>query len=151
MRICSGAGCLRAVPDDARLCDECKPLDARPDDIRVHTLTDRERYAFLYSSTRWQRTRAAVIKAHPFCAMCESNITEIIDHIVPAGVAIVQAQDSGLYRTDRYAGFFLRSNLQGLCRVCHAKKTDEDKGHTGPWRDVVTVEQAMPRRVWSFG
>jgi 5-methylcytosine-specific restriction endonuclease McrA len=148
MRICSGAGCLRAVPDDVRFCDECKPAPIETDDIRVHTLTDRERYAFLYSSARWTRLRALVLKAQPFCARC-NKCTEIVDHIVPAGIAIAQARDSGKYPA-KYAGFFIRSNLQGLCRVCHYVKTLEDKTHTGKWPDVTEIEALKPPKVWTF-
>jgi 5-methylcytosine-specific restriction endonuclease McrA len=151
MRVCSGAGCLRAIADDARFCDDCKPTpNFVADTIREHTLTDRERYRSLYSSPRWQRTRLLAIKACPICARCQLSVTEIVDHIVPAGVAIQQVLDSGLYRTDRYAGFYLLSNLQGLCRPCHWLKTNEDKLHTGAWPDVIAREQAAPKRRWSF-
>ena len=51
---------------------------------------------------------------------------------------------------DRYAGYYIRSNLQGLCRPCHWDKTNEDKTHVGLWPDVVAVELASPKRVWSF-
>ena len=141
---------MRAIPDDTRFCDECKPSVGEPDEIRSHTLTDRARYAFLYSGGRWQRLRTRVIKEQPLCARCELRISEIVDHIVPAGVAVVQAKDSGKYAADKYAGFFFRSNLQGLCRACHAVKTDEDKSHVGPWLDVVLIEEQAPKRRWMF-
>ena len=86
---------------------------------------------------RWQRLRARVVKRQPFCAMCDVAYTEIVDHIVPAGVAVQQAQDSALYQLDRYAGYFIETNLQGLCRVCHYTKTLADKAHTGVWPDVI--------------
>ena len=152
MRICSGAGCLRAIADDVRFCDECQSeRTAAPstDDNRSHTLTDRVRYAFLYSGQRWQRTRAAVVKQYPFCACCQRRVTEIVDHIVPAGIAVAQARDSGLYPFDRVAGFFFRTNLQGLCRVCHADKTVADKTHS-EWPDVVSIERAAPKRKYCF-
>jgi 5-methylcytosine-specific restriction endonuclease McrA len=151
MRICSGAGCLRVVDDGIRFCDECKPqATTTTDDIRIHTLTDREKYAFLYSSSRWTRLRNLVIRSQPFCARCGNNISEIVDHIIPAGIAIVQASESGLY-VDRYAGFFMRSNLHGLCRECHFKKTTEDKTHVGAWPSVVQADSLKAKRVWSFG
>jgi 5-methylcytosine-specific restriction endonuclease McrA len=154
MRICSGPGCLRAVADDVRFCDECKPTPQQDNsvtsDVREHTLTDRERYARLYSGSRWQRLRVQAVKRCPLCARCELRITEIIDHIVPAGVAIAQARDSGLYPTDRFAGFYFLSNLQGLCRACHLQKTIEDKTHVGAWPNSVTVELNAPKRRWSF-
>jgi 5-methylcytosine-specific restriction endonuclease McrA len=152
MRICSGAGCLRAVPDDIRFCDECKPVYVpSTDEIREHTLTDRERYATLYSGSRWQRVRIQVIKGCPLCSRCDLSISEIADHIVPAGVAIAQARDSGLYPHDRYAGFYLRSNLHGLCRGCHYLKTIEDKAHCGGWPDIISIEQLKTKRAWTFG
>ncbi len=150
MRICSGSGCLRTIQDDERFCDECKPVMAIPDGSREHSVTDRDRYAFLYSSARWQRVRGLAIRACPLCAVCGLSISEIVDHIVPAGVAIAQARDSGRYKTDRYAGFYMMSNLQGLCRQCHYDKTLSDKTHVGPWANAVEKEALMPKRKWAF-
>ena len=150
MRICSGPGCLRAVEDNVRFCDECKPVTAASDEIRVHTLTDREKYAFLYSSARWTRLRGVVAREQPMCAVCQRRLTEIVDHVVPAGIAIVQASESGLY-VDRHAGFFLRSNLQGLCRECHYQKTVADKTHIGQWPSVLKQSNTKAKRLWSFG
>jgi 5-methylcytosine-specific restriction endonuclease McrA len=93
--------------------------------------------------------RDLVARSQPMCARCHNSITEIVDHIVPAGVAIAQARDSGKY-VDKYAGFFIRSNLQGLCRVCHYNKTVEDKAHSSTWRDVVQHDASQTKKVWSF-
>lgn len=120
------------------------------DDTRQHTLTDRVRYATLYSGTRWQRTRAAVVKLYPFCACCERRVTEVVDHVVPAGVAVAQARDSGRYPTDRAAGFYFLTNLQGLCLICHTSKTVADETHLGAWPDVVEAELSAPKRHWQF-
>ena len=151
MRICSGAGCLRVVADDVRWCDECKPQSSTDtDDIRVHTLSDRIKYAFLYSSARWTRLRGSVARAQPFCARCHNRITVIVDHAVPAGVAIVQVQQSGKYGVDKWAGFFMRSNLQGLCRECHYIKTEEDKAHVGVWPDVLEKDALTTKHVFTF-
>ena len=151
MRICSGAGCLRAVADDVRYCDECKPTSqpTEADGIRSHTLTDRERYAHLYSSGRWTRLRASVARQQPFCARCQRAVTTIVDHVVPAGVVVVQVRESGLYG-DPNAGFFMRSNLCGMCRPCHWLKTDEDKAHVGPWPSVLEADNNTTKRVFSF-
>ena len=151
MRICSGAGCLRAVADDVRMCAECQPPIRPVDDSKQHSVTDRVRYAYLYSSPRWQRVRKQALVACPFCARCETAVTELVDHIVPAGVAVAQAQQSGQYLLDKWAGFFLLSNLQGLCRACHWIKTEEDKAHTGAWPDVVEKEKRRPKRRFTFG
>jgi 5-methylcytosine-specific restriction endonuclease McrA len=84
------------------------------------------------------------------CARCNLQLSEIVDHIVPALVAIQQARDSGKFPFDKYAGYFLLSNLQGLCRECHYRKTLEDKTHVGPWPDVVAIETAAPKKRWTF-
>jgi 5-methylcytosine-specific restriction endonuclease McrA len=150
VRVCSGAGCLRAVPDDVRFCDECKPKPVdTTDEIRTHTLADRERYAFLYSSKRWTIVRNLVVRSQPMCARCQRKLTEIVDHVVPAGVAVTQAQESGKYLA-KYEGFFLRSNLQGLCRSCHWTKTEEDKAHSGHWPNVVEIQEARAKRLYTF-
>ena len=84
------------------------------------------------------------------CDLCDSTFTEIMDHRIPAGVVILQAQESGRY-TDKYAGFFFLSNLQGLCRRCHGLKTEEDKAHVGAWPNALAIEEAShARKVFSF-
>ena len=89
-------------------------------------------------------------QAAHLCARCDRALTEIVDHIVPALEAVSQARGSGHYLTDKWAGYFLVSNLQGLCRPCHWTKTNEDKTHTGPWPDVVALELAQPKLRFSF-
>ncbi len=151
MRICSGAGCLRAVPDDVRFCFECKPQPTESTDGIRAVVSDRDRYGWVYTCLRWIRyVRPQVLRRQPLCARCRKRASEIVDHVVPIGIAIVQAQDSGVYKIDKYAGAFLLSNLQGLCRVCHRAKTDEDKLHTGPWANVMDGEARKPKKVWSF-
>lgn len=151
MRICSGAGCLRAVPDDVRFCDECKPPVVKGDaELREHSVPDRIRYAALYSGTRWQRVQAIAKRRHPFCQRCDTALTELIDHIVPSGVAVQQVRESGRFPLDKNAGFYLMSNLQGLCRRCHYYKTLEDKTHSGGWPDVLAKEERTPKKVWTF-
>lgn len=149
MRICSGAGCLRAVPDNVRFCEECKPSRAAIE-IKSHTpaTTDRERYADLYAGNRFQdRIRPRILQHDPLCKRCGIEPSVIVDHIVPAGEAIRQAQESARYPFSPFAGFYLMSNLQGLCRSCHAIKTIEDKAHVGVWPDVIAAEDAA-KKVW---
>lgn len=153
MRVCSGAGCLRAVADDARYCAECQAERgeaAKTDGIKNHSTAYDAVLDGLRKSTRWQRVRDIAIKRCPLCARCELSVSAIVDHIVPAAIAVQQAQDSGRYPYDKYAGYYLVSNLQGLCRSCHGTKTLEDKAHVGPWPDVLAREAAAPRKVWSF-
>ena len=144
MRLCSGPGCLRKIDDDVRFCDECKPkpLAAQDDGIRKHTTAYDAELDALRKGTRWQRTRPNVLRRDPLCKRCDRAVSEIVDHIVPAREVVTQAQVSGAYRTDKYAGYFFLSNLQGLCRPCHWVKTNEDKTHTGPWPDAVALERS---------
>jgi 5-methylcytosine-specific restriction endonuclease McrA len=148
MRICSGAGCLRAVPDDVRFCSECRP-QTTDDGIREHASGYTAELDALRKTTRWQRLRARVLAAQPMCARCRAHVADIVDHIVPAQIAVAQCQVAECF-FDKWAGYFLRSNLQGLCRVCHAAKTLEDKTHSGPWPSVLQREQAQPKKVWTF-
>ncbi len=152
MRLCSSPGCARAIPNDARYCDACNAANTRTntDGIKQHTSGYTVELDKLRTGSRWQRVREIAINRCPICARCQIRISEIVDHLVPAGIAVQQAQDSGAYPYDRWAGYYLLSNLQGLCRPCHYRKTDEDKQHVGPWPDVVAKEQAAPRRRWAF-
>ena len=145
MRICSGVGCLRAVPDDVRYCDECRP-QAVQIDIREHGTGYTAELDRLRKSTRWQRLRELVLRSQPICKRCGKRRADICDHVIPAQIAVAQVQASGLY-LDRWAGYFIRSNLQGLCRLCHAMKTIEDKAHTGDWPDVLARK---PKQSFSF-
>lgn len=153
MRICSGPGCLRTVPDDVRYCAECRAERTPGEGIKAHTPgnTDRERYADLYASNKFQDyCRPKTLLRDPICKRCGCAPSEIADHIVPAGEAIRQVRESGRFPLDPNAGFFLLSNLQGLCRSCHGKKTAEDKAHVGPWPDVLAAYDAAPKKKWSF-
>jgi 5-methylcytosine-specific restriction endonuclease McrA len=151
MRLCSGAGCGRKIPEDVRFCDECKPsTGGNRNNIHSHTNADREKLAHLYRSDRWERVAKTIMRKCALCARCKIAPSALVDHKVPAGIAIAQAQASGKYPFDKWAGFFLQSNLEGLCRSCHGVKTLEDKTHVGEWPDVVAIEAAAPKKVWSF-
>lgn len=150
MRICSGAGCLRAVPDDVRFCDECKPHVPVADGIREQSLGYDAEIDKLNQGKRWHSIRGMVLKRDPVCKRCDRQISVIADHIVPAKIVIMQAQLSGKYPLDRYAGYFLLSNLQGICRECHYTKTNEDKAHIGAWPDAIEKEALAPKRKFFF-
>ena len=155
MKLCKGPGCMRAINDDARFCDECraerKPVLADDGQI-VHSASDRQRYAHLYNGERWKRdVQPRALKKYPICCKCSRCSSELIDHIVPAGEAIRQAQGSKRWPFSPNAGFYLMSNLQGLCRSCHAIKTAEDKAHLGAWPSVMEAYDRQPKKVWSFG
>ena len=69
MRICSGSGCLRTIEDSERFCDECKPVTAIPDGGREHSVTDRDRYAFLYSSASGKELGAWLSERARLCCL----------------------------------------------------------------------------------
>lgn len=152
MRLCSG-GCGSKVPDGVRYCADCKPKPAC-EDGRTHTAVASGTYDAeldkLNTCKRWAAVRKRVICRDPICKRCGLRLSEIVDHIVPADVAIAQARTSGKFPFDRYAGYFLMTNLQGLCRPCHGLKTNEDKAHDAEWPNVVEKELAAPKKVWTF-
>jgi 5-methylcytosine-specific restriction endonuclease McrA len=151
VRVCSGAGCLRVVEDNVRFCDECIPAVPVDDGIRnnVTSLPDRDAYRRLYGGARWRyETQPKVLRRDPYCKRCDKAVAVLVDHIIPAGIAIAQVQASGRYPLSPFAGFYLMSNLQGLCRSCHKFKTDEDKAHVGAWPSVLDV--APRKRVYGF-
>ena len=74
----------------------------------------------VYKTARWKKLRALVLREEPLCqdiygwhAEDRRLVMSIqIDHKLPLRVALELAYE--------------RSNLQGLCGRCHAKKTHED-------------------------
>jgi 5-methylcytosine-specific restriction protein A len=58
----------------------------------------------------WTKLRAQVLREEPYCRQCGAPSTEV-DHIV------------GKAR----GGTDNRSNLQGICHRCHARKTRRDR------------------------
>ncbi|MGA9508493.1 MAG: HNH endonuclease signature motif containing protein [Candidatus Sulfotelmatobacter sp.] len=150
MKLC-GRGCARAIPDDAKCCDECAAeRGISTNSVKTHTTGYTAELDKLRKSPLWQRIRAVIARRDPMCMRCHVAVTEIVDHVVPAAVAVMQARASGKYTFSPNAGYFFKSNLQGLCRSCHWTKTNEDKMHVGEWPDVVAKEQAQPKKVWSF-
>jgi len=151
VRLCGR--CQSKVDDNVRFCDVCtaERKAVASDDIRQHTVSDRVRYDFLYVGERWKRqVQPKALKACPMCARCGVAVSVLVDHVIPAGEAIRQAQVSGLYPLSKYAGFYFVSNLQGLCAPCHGIKTLEDKTHVGMWPDAVAKEQALPKKRYYF-
>jgi len=156
MRICSGAGCGRAVADTVRFCAECEA------DQHTSTSSEREHKAVnplragttafpaLYNGSRWKSIRKTIMSRDTVCAICKANLSRDVDHIVPAVIAIEQAKASKRWPLDPVAGFFLVCNLQGLCRSCHEKKGNEDAAHQGEWPSVLDMDDAAPKRTFSF-
>ena len=72
---------------------------------------------FKYTSRTWRATSKAYLKEHPLCVMCKKKGKIVqatcTDHIVPIRLGI-----------DPYDV----TNFQGLCRSCHAWKSNSDRG-----------------------
>jgi 5-methylcytosine-specific restriction endonuclease McrA len=126
VRVCSGAGCLRVVPDKVRFCGECVTerlpkqgnIRAREDEIQ------RE-----YVTHRWNKgIRPRVLKQHPFCAVCDKRVSQVADHIIPAHLIVQVCRDLQLFPFDPMGGFYIMANLQGLCHSCHNAKTRVEDG-----------------------
>jgi len=126
MRVCSGQGCLRAVPDDVRLCAGCAGGQATPfdDGITEHQHDDAELDALPQIATVATTTgHSCVDSLNRMCARCNAAISEIVDHIV-RGALPYRKRGSVVNTWTARPGYFLRSNCQGLCRPCHWLKTD---------------------------
>lgn len=59
------------------------------------------------SSRPWERRRRYVLQRDPICKACDAALSAEVDHIIPG--------DNHSYE-----------NLQGLCRECHAAKTQQE-------------------------
>lgn len=137
MRICSGPGCLAAVPDDVRFCDECKP-DSKPEQSRVERgRTDP--IMLEYGTKRWQECRKLALQRHPFCSGKDCNaLSKVADHNIPARTLVQACKALGLFPYQKYPGFYIVANLIGLCHSCHNNKTRTED--TEDWSEqLVTV------------
>ena len=97
----------RRAPTTAKA-DSKQRAPLRPDDPRPNS-------AQRGYDNRWRRYRDAYVKRHPLCVHClqqgRTTATALVDHIKPIA-------DGGARLDD--------SNLQALCRACHAVKTADD-------------------------
>lgn len=58
----------------------------------------------------WRRLRNQVLAEEPLCRMCGKRLSVTPDHIVPVAEG----------------GPSVRENLQGACKVCHDRKTQDE-------------------------
>jgi len=83
---------------------------------------------------RWQQCRKRVLGANPLCASCQRKghyvPATLVDHIEP----VQSCADPQ---------FYALSNLQPLCRQCHAKKTWGDT-HAGKNRRAAPARPLLP-------
>ena len=157
MRICSGPGCGRAVPDAERFCRDCqgtqRPKNLTGDGIREHRpagkaapsyrnglkLSGNERSADdpfqgEYMGKAWREgTRKRALQRSPFCDACKISVSAVVDHRVPARVVHDECVRRGLFPLERLRGFHLAANLTGLCHGCHNEKTAREAG--SDWAD----------------
>jgi 5-methylcytosine-specific restriction enzyme A len=106
MQFCHEPGCSVLVRSG-----RCTEHAARPANPAARVASDRVHG--WYKTVAWRRLRGLVLRDNPFCRTCLERgrrvVAEEIDHI------------------RRHNGdpvlFWDVSNLQGLCRSCHGRKT----------------------------
>jgi len=89
-----------------------------------------------YHTSRWRRLRAIVLREQPLCVQCQAEhhvraATEV-DHITPHHGDVVL--------------FWSRSNLQGLCSTCHARKTRSGQWTHQPRGGLFFGKWCLPNR-----
>jgi len=113
-RPCRQPGCAALTQDG--WCDEHRRARARRYDQARGSAAKR-----LYGH-RWRKARAAYLRRHPLCVICEAagrvTASTTVDHIIP-------------HKGDR-ALFWDRTNWQALCKPCHDSKTATDDGRWSP-------------------
>lgn len=90
-----------------------KPPTYRPPGYVPHSKRRQSSYSRGYTR-RWERERATYLAMRPLCANCEREgrtaLATDLDHIIP-------------HRGNAELFWDFASNVEGLCRSCHAKKT----------------------------
>jgi len=79
----------------------------------------------LFNTVRWHWVRKTVLARDRICVICKSWAAEECDHVIPARKYI--AQHGGDMNR-----FYDESNLAGLCKPCHSRKTATEDG--GGWQ-----------------
>jgi 5-methylcytosine-specific restriction protein A len=92
---------------------QCKPGTTATASANPSGHVDSRPWRHLYDKARWRKPvtglRDTCLRKHPICQHCNRNASTVADHIVAhKGNEVL---------------FFLFSNLQGLCKECHDKKT----------------------------
>lgn len=78
-----------------------------------------------YLTKRWEATRQVVFARDVLCVDCGNQTARICDHCIPARIWVAQ------HNWDMDS-FYDITNLQGLCKRCHDRKTaTEDSGFAG--------------------
>lgn len=126
LSFCSYPGCNGTVPYGEKYCERHKASGPEREK-RMKQERERRRQRRKGSSaaqgygSHWQRLRAAFLRAHPLCVMCqkEGRLTAAteVDHVIP------HHGDARLMWDE--------SNLQPLCANCHSRKTAREDGGFG--------------------
>jgi len=123
MRICSGAGCLRAVHDYVRFCAECA-LEHKQDRPSGAQRAANDVIQAEYQKARWRKgIRPRVLQRYPFCHECKRHPSAVADHNIPARLVIAVCRAEKLFPFDPMGGFYILENCVGLCHSCHNSKT----------------------------
>ncbi|MDP3809426.1 MAG: HNH endonuclease [Hydrogenophaga sp.] len=114
-RPCTHPGCGVLVRDGKGRCAKHQRSDAKAVDELRGTSAQRG-YGY-----KWQQAREGFLRAHPLCVKHEARgelvPATVVDHITP-------------HRGDMSV-FWLRSNWQPLCKLCHDVKTAREDGAFG--------------------
>jgi 5-methylcytosine-specific restriction enzyme A len=101
---CTYPGCPELV-DHGRC-----PAHRADTDRQYHSTPEAKSRKRIYNSKRWRGVRRAVLRANPWCSTPDCGALAVhVDHLIPLG----QWQGDP----------FDRSNLVGLCKPCHSRKT----------------------------
>ena len=105
-----------ALPGDCRCAEHAASARAA-----LRAAPQRKERAALYKTKTWAAIRRSVLDAQPLCVLClkagRYEPSVVVDHIVP------HKGDTRL--------FYDMSNLQGLCKACHDRKTASEDGGFG--------------------
>ena len=150
MRLCSGPGCGRAVPDDVRFCDECKTDNGGlPEKPSGWDRAKDDPLLLQYQSKRWNKgVRPRVIQKYPVCVGCGRTASAVADHEVPARLIVAVCRAERLFPFDPWGGFYIMANLRGRCHSCHnsKSKTEDTDDWTVQLNEVLAPYRADKQR-----
>ena len=101
VRLCAEARCPQVATYRGRCPDHARQRTAARNRHRKESRK-------VYLSKRWKILRRHVLLHNPICQHCDRELATDVDHIVP----IEKGGDA-----------WALSNLHGLCRRCHGRKT----------------------------
>ena len=143
LQICYHPGCVLTIAYGERYCDKHKILHneleskdkAARDKVYDETRRNKRSSAF-YHTTRWKKTRAAYIRRHPLCEICQRQ------SIITAATEvhhIIELADGG--------AALEYDNLMALCHSCHMEITETNRrkrtdGNWGAGKNSRTLKSA---------